>query len=176
MTLEEIFQISQIAAALGVIASLVFVGLQVRGNAKAVRSATAQAVQDNYSNFYMTLANSPDTLAIHLKGMTDFEALSDVEKAQFVATCMAFLSDAHNAFHQWKEGHLANELWASWQALLMNLVNTPGGAVFWRQRRYIFGQEFQDEVKTIMSREPNATAKAWGVLPLTVTHREQRLT
>jgi hypothetical protein len=172
MTLEHIFQISQIAAALGVIASLVFVGLQVRDNAKAVRSAAAQAVQDDYSHFFMTLGCSPSALATHLKGMTDLDALSDVEKAQFVSISMVYLSDAQNAFHQWKEGHLADELWSCWEALLMNLVNTPGGAAFWRERSYIFGAQFQREVKNIMSREPDPRAKAWGVIPLTVTHRE----
>jgi hypothetical protein len=172
MTLEHIFQISQIAAALGVIASLIFVGFQVRDNAKAVRSATAQAVQDNYSQFFTSLASSPSALATHLKGLIDMDSLTDAEKAQFVAVSMAFLSDSQNAFHQWKEGHLADELWSCWEALLMNLVNTPGGAAFWRERRYIFGAQFQDEVKSIMSREPDPEAKAWGVVPLTVTHRQ----
>jgi hypothetical protein len=172
MTLEYIFQISQIAAALGVIASLVFVGFQVRDNAKAVRSAAAQAVQDNYSHFFTTLACSPSALVTHLKGLSDMDSLTDVEKAQFVAISMAYLSDAQNAFHQWKEGHLADELWSCWEALMMNLVKTPGGAAFWRQRSYIFGRKFQREVKEIMSREPDPGAKAWGVVPLTVTYRE----
>jgi hypothetical protein len=53
---------------------------------------------------------------------------------------------------------------------MMNLVNTPGGAAFWHERSYVFGQEFQDEVKNIMRRQPNPKAKALGVMP--VTHRE----
>jgi len=89
------------------------------------------------------------------------------EKAQFVCTYMAFLSHSQNAFHQWRQGHLVNELWACWEALLMNLVKTPGGAAFWRERSYVFGQDFQDEVKAIMSRQPNPEAKALGVVPLT---------
>lgn len=176
MTLEQIFQVSQIAAALGVIASLVFVGLQVRHNARAVRSATAQAVQDTYSHFFTALAGSPNALATHLRGMVDVSSLTDLEKAQFVSISMAFLSNSQNAFHQWKEGHLADELWACWEALLMNLVNTPGGAAFWRERSYVFSRQFQDEVKIIMSRVPDPGAKAWGVVPLTVTHRENPAT
>jgi hypothetical protein len=172
MTLEQIFQVSQIAAALGVIASLIFVGLQVRDNAKAVRSAAAQAVQDNYSHFFTALASNPSALATHLKGLTDLHSLTDVEMAQFVAISMAYLSNAQNAFHQWNEGHLADELWSCWEALTMNLVKTPGGAAFWRERSYIFGPQFQREVKSIMSREPDPGAKSWGVVPLTVTHRE----
>ena len=40
MTLEQMFFASQIAAAIGVIASLIFVGVQIRDGAKATRSAT----------------------------------------------------------------------------------------------------------------------------------------
>jgi len=37
MTLEQVFWASQCAAAVGVIASLIFVGVEVRNNARAVR-------------------------------------------------------------------------------------------------------------------------------------------
>lgn len=47
MTFEEISALSQIAGGFAVMASLVFVGLQIRDNSRAVRAATAQAVHDN---------------------------------------------------------------------------------------------------------------------------------
>ena len=40
MTLEHLFFISQIAAAIGVIVSLIFVGIQVRDSAKATSPTT----------------------------------------------------------------------------------------------------------------------------------------
>ena len=39
---------------------------------------------------------------------------------------------------------------------MMNLVNTPGGAAFWEERSYVFG-------------DPHPAAKAFGVVP--VGHR-----
>jgi len=169
MTLDQIALASQIVAALGVIGSLIFVGLQVRDSAKAVRSATAQAVHDNYASWYISLAGNQQALASAVKGFADLDSLSATEKELYVCTFMAFLSHSQNAFHQWREGHLADGLWKGWEALMMNLVNTPGGAAFWRERSYLFGQDFQDQVKLIMSREPDPRAKAFGVVP--VTHR-----
>jgi hypothetical protein len=167
MTLEHIFFVSQSVAAVGVVASLIFVGLQVRGSAKAVRSATAQSVQDSYANWYVSLACNENALAASLKGLVDLEALTAAEKAQFYCTYMAYLSNARNAFHQWREGHLANDLWTGWEALLMNFVKTPGGAAFWHERSFVFGQDFQNEVKAIMSREQNPLVKVLGVIPYT---------
>jgi len=166
MTLEQIFFATQSIAAVGVIASLVFVGIQVRDSAKAVRAATAQAVHENYASWYLALADNASALATSTKGFLDLGSLTPAEKAQFVCTFMAFMSHSQNAFHQWRLGHLAKDLWACWEALMMNLVNTPGGAEFWRERSYVFGTEFQDEVRAIMVREPNPAAKAFGVVPV----------
>jgi len=91
---------------------------------------------------------------------------------------MAFLSHTQNAFHQWKEGQLSDGLWVGWEALMMNLVNRPGGADFWGERGYVFGKDFQDHVAEIMKRTPDPRAKSFGVVPVThvtrVTLRRQR--
>jgi len=166
MTLEQIFFASQIAAAIGIIGSLLFVGIQVRDGAKATRSATAQAVQDNYARWYLALANDDATTAVCLKGFSDMGSLTPQEKARFVCACMAFTSYTQNAYHQWRHGHLADQLWASWEALMMNLVNTPGGTAFWNERSYVFGGEFGAEVRALMAREPHPSAKGLGVVPL----------
>lgn len=167
MTLDHWASLSQIVGAVGVIASLIFVGLQIRDNSSAVRSATAQAVHDNYASWYISLSDNEAALATSAKGFVDLNSLSPAEKAQFVCTMMAFLSHSQNAFHQWKEGHLSDGLWAGWEALMMNLVNTPGGAAFWAERGYVFGAEFQNHVADIMQRKPDPRAKAFGVVPVT---------
>jgi hypothetical protein len=169
VSLEQIFFLSQIVAAVGIMASLVFVGFEIRNNARAVRSATAQSVHENYAAWYLELADNPAARAASVKGFVDLGSLTADEKTQFVCTYMAFLSHSQNAFHQWREGHLASGLWACWEALMMNLVNTPGGAAFWAERSYVFDAEFRDEVATIMKRNPNPVAKALGVVP--VQHR-----
>lgn len=165
--LEQINLYSEIIASLGVFASLVFVGLQIRDNSRAVRAATAQAVHDNYGSWYLALAGNTDALATSAKAFVDLGTLTAAEKAQFTCTFMAFLSHSQNAFHQWKEGHLSDGLWNGWEALMMNLVNTPGGADFWAERSYVFGQEFQDHVADIMQRKPDLRARAFGVVPVT---------
>jgi hypothetical protein len=169
MMLEQIFFTSQSVAAAGVIASLIFVGLQVRGSTKAVRSATAQAVHENFANWFMAIAGRPADLEIVLKGSGDLEALTTVERAVFNCIFLAFTSHAQNAFHQWREGHLANELWTCWEFLLSNMIHTKGGVAVWRERSYVFAEEFRVEVEALAQREPHVNAKAFGVLPLSRT-------
>ena len=71
-------------AGIGVIASLIFVGLEIRHNARAVRSGTAQRVHENYADWYLALCSSPSALAISVKGLADLGSLSSDEKPAFI--------------------------------------------------------------------------------------------
>ena len=166
MNLDALVSWSQILGVVGGLATLIFVGFQIRDNSKAVRAATAQAVHDNYASWYLALSSNESALASSAKGFIDLESLTSGEKMQFVCTFMSFLSHSQNAFHQWREGHLSDGLWAGWEALEMNLVNTAGGAALWAERGYVFGQDFQAHVADVMARKPDPRAKAFGVVPV----------
>jgi hypothetical protein len=166
MTLEQVFFASQSIAAVGVVASLIFVGLEVRNNSKAVRSGTAQRVHENYADWYLTLACNPSAITIGAKGLEDFDGLSRDEKPVFIFMFMTFMAHAQNTFHQWRDGPLAEELWVAWESLTFSMLHTPGGAAFWRERSYIFSKEFRAEAALIMSRPANPLAKAFGIVPV----------
>lgn len=129
MTLSDVSSIAGILSGLGVLASLIFVSIQIRENSKAVRSATAQAVHENWSGWYMELAGNPAALALSAKGFVNLASLTPPEKAQFVCIYMAFLSNCQNAFHHWKAGHLTDDVWKGWSTVMHNF-GTPGGAAF----------------------------------------------
>ena len=59
--------------AIGVIASLVFVGVQVRQSAEATRGATVLQLKENWSQFNLTLLENPEIV----------DALDDVLDAGF---------------------------------------------------------------------------------------------
>jgi hypothetical protein len=80
---------------------------------------------------------------------------------------MAFLSFSQNAFYQWREGSLLPQLWVSWEALMINLVQSPGGQELWFERAYVFGDEFRSHVENvIMKRTPDPKAKPFGAFRL----------
>ena len=167
MTLQEVASIAEIAGGFAVVISLIYVGLQVRQNTAAVRSATAQAVHDNYAAWYLNLSNDPALNDLVIKGLKDYASLDQTEKARFIDTFMAFSSYGQNAFYQWKQGTLSPQLWVGWEALIMNLVGTPGGREFWRERGYTFGNEYRDYIiNVIMEKPPHPEARPLGAFRL----------
>ena len=167
MNWDAIGALAEVVAALSVVMSLIYVGFQIRQNTGAVRSATAQAVHDNYAAWYINLSNDASLNALVIKGLKDYSLLDEIEKARFIDTFMAFSSYSQNAFYQWREGALSPQLWIGWESLIMNLVSTPGGKEFWKERGYIFGDDYRDYVvNTIMKKPPNPEAKPLGAFKL----------
>lgn len=167
MTLAQLADIGQIIGAASVVVSLFYVARQIAQNTNAVQSSTSQAVHDNYASWYHLLASDADLSAITVNGLRDYSSLSEVEKARFIATFMAFLSYSQNAFLKWREGLLPPALWMGWELVIMNLVSAPGGKHFWHERGYLFGDGFRTYVETeIMVRKPHPAAMPMGAFSI----------
>lgn len=167
MNLGDLANLGQIIGAIAVVASLFYVAYQIRQNTNAVRSATAQAVHEHFASWYQLLAADAELSQIVVNGLRDYSSLSEMEKARFIATFMAFLSYSQNAFLKWREGSLSPALWLGWELLVMNLVAAPGGKAFWKERGYLFGDDFRGHVETeIMTREPHPDAKPMGAFSI----------
>ena len=167
MTLQDWSNLAQVVGALAVVISLFYVGFQIKRNTGAVRSATAQAVHDNYADWYMNLMGDAELNRIAIKGLKDYSSLDETEKAQFIETFMAFISFSQNAFYQWREKALSPPLWAGWELLTMNLLSSPGGKGFWKERGYVFGNEYRDYVeKVIMTKKPHPEARPLGAFKI----------
>jgi hypothetical protein len=167
MNLNDLANLGQIIGALAVVISLFYVAHQIRQNTNAVRSATAQTVHEHFAKWYHLVAADDELSQIVAKGLRDYGSLSEKERVRFVATFMAFLSYSQNAFLKWREGLLAQPLWRGWELVIMNLVCAPGGKAFWKDRAYMFGDEFRRYIENdVMKKQPHPDAKPMGAFPI----------
>ena len=167
MNLNDLANLGQIIGALAVVISLFYVASQIRQNTNAVRSATAQTVHEHFANWYHLVAADDELSQIIPKGLRDYASLSEKERVRLVAAFMAFLSYSQNAFLKWREGLLAQPLWRGWELVIMNLVCAPGGKAFWKERSYLFGDEFRRYIEDdLMKRELHPDAKPMGAFSI----------
>ena len=167
MNLNDLANIGQVIGAVAVVVSLFYVAHQIRQNTNAVRSATAQAVHEHFANWYQLVAAESELSKIVATGLRDYGSLSEEERVRFIATFMSFLSYSQNAFLKWREKLLAPPLWMGWELVIMNLVCAPGGKAFWKDRGYMFGEEFRRHVEDdLMKRTPHSDAKPMGAFSI----------
>jgi len=165
--LDAVHKLTEVLAAIAVIVTLVFVGLEVRQNTTAVQSSAAQSVHENFATWYSSIQSDGMLIDITTRGMQDYDSLNPIEKGQFIAVFMSFSSHTQNAFYKWQEGSLSPELWRGWELVSMNFFSTPGGQSFWDERGYMFADAFQYYIESdLMTRKPHDKAKPWGAFEI----------
>jgi hypothetical protein len=163
MSLNDLANIGQVIGAIAVVVSLIYVAAQIRQNTNAVRAATAQSLHEHFASWYHLIASDASLAQLATSGLKDYDSLADTEKARFVSLFMAFLANFQNASLKWKQGLLAPSLWKSWEQVMMNLIGAPGGKALWKERAYLFDDEFRRHVEDdLMKRTPHPDAKPLG--------------
>ncbi|MEO1042469.1 MAG: hypothetical protein AAFX52_09265 [Pseudomonadota bacterium] len=144
MTLEEFYYLSQIGAGIGVIATLVFVGIQIRQNTQALRAANYAKTTDSFNAVNLAVASHEGLGTIMARGMpSDLSALTPVERVRFDFAALSAFRIFEVLHYQQKLGLSDKELWDAERATLLELVRAPGLRVWWQENRLSFTKEFR---------------------------------
>ncbi len=143
MTLQDLGSLGEIIGAFGVIASLVYVALQIRNNTNAVVAGTHQALFDSWSGLSSSLTDRVDLSRLLLKAATDYEELAPDELMRFEAFATRLLGQFENAFLQNQRGLLAKETWPHWEAYYRDQLALDCYAHYWAKRRSWYFADFQ---------------------------------
>lgn len=108
MNWEAIVAVVEVIGLLAVVASLVYLAIQVRQNSDLINQNTtvarASMVHETsvfYARFYEMIAESPDLAGIYRRGV-DSEALDPDEKVRFESLLAVYFSSLEDSDHQYK--------------------------------------------------------------------------
>ena len=135
---------TEIVGVLGVVASLVFVGIEIRQNTQAVRGATYQSLSGASVDLLFYVADHPE-LNAQLDAWGRGEELPASTRARVEAVVLAYLRHLENAYYQMEEGTLKPELLENWAG--NPTFSVPGFQEFWSQRRGAFSEGFRDYIE-----------------------------
>jgi hypothetical protein len=167
MNLNDLANIGQVIGAIAVVISLIYVALQIRQNTSAVRSPHRAISSRAFCKLVSSHPADAELSRIAANGLRDYQSLSENERTRFIAAFMSFLSYSQNAFLKWRQGLLAPSLWLGWEQVMMNLFGAPGGKAFWKERGYMFGDEFRRYIEDdLIIREPHPEAKPLGAFTI----------
>ena len=124
----------------GVIASLIFVGVEIRQNTQAVRGATYQALTESSLELLFRISEDPE-----VGGQIDqWGAGAELEPlvvSKVEALVTAYLRHLENAYYQMEEGTLRPEFLENWSG--NPVFGLPHFGAFWERRKRAFGVDFQ---------------------------------
>ncbi len=151
LTLEQIYFIGQTIAAMAVVASLIYVGFQVRQNTTATQIASAQAYAAAENEVVGLINVSPNLADILHQGANGLSELKGGDLIRFMAfNDSVFIS--FQSFHlQWKTGALNKILYETYKHAIIDLLQQKGQQDWWALRGHWFSPEFQDYIEQAMA-------------------------
>ena len=143
--------IAEVIGAFAVVVSLVYVGIQVTDNTRAMRSATASATSAAISSWYGDLGGDLQASTVFLDGLSNPESLTREEKAQFIYLAHGLILQYQYAFYLSREQTLDTALQQSLTNTLLGVREQPGFIMYWQQRRDLFEQGFREFVDKLVA-------------------------
>ncbi len=151
MDLAQLANIGEFIGGLAVIASLIFVGVQIRQNTKtALRANARQAATQNVSAL-RAMIDQPDLFS----DPDDFgfgarDTLSPSARLRFDLSWAIWLQAAEQLFADEREGLLEYEYKEPYMNVLRAVLSLPGGRDYWEDRRVWFSRSFQAEIDALI--------------------------
>ena len=156
MTLEEINTVAQTLGVLGVLGSLVFVGMQIRQNTKAAQMASLQSVLDGCRDrFFVPGYTDPHFLRMFATGLTDMSRLSADEKRQFNFALFDQCFQMQHVMQLRDHGTLAQVDFDAWLYYVASLFKCPGGRDMWPYITTTITPTIRDLIEDYLRRNPD---------------------
>ena len=118
-------------AAIGVVASLMFVGLQIRQSTNATRAQTHQAVTQSILTVGSLVAMRPDVFGRCCQTEDSLEGLSPGDATFFLSAMFGMFKYFELMFVQHKDGSIDSERWIAWSQHILMYFHHPGVQSWW---------------------------------------------
>src|SRR5262249_8246662 len=136
MSFEQISYLAQIVASIGVIVSLIFVGLQIRQNTRALQRNEHNSTMEQWTVIRQAIAQNRDIAELMTTGLRGERALDAADQLRLE---QMLAENAWAAFHIWartQRGIFPKRTFeATGGALLEMLLRTPRGAAWWQSAK-----------------------------------------
>lgn len=138
MTLQDWASLGEIVGAVGVIASLLYLAVQVKQARRVALAENVREVQEKYSRLALLLAENGELARIFHTGCEDIGKLDPVEQDRFnhvLGLHMLAFIEIHTA---WTGGLMDGDLYRRWRSAIAMVMRTPGASAWWDTARGLF--------------------------------------
>jgi len=154
MTLETLYYITQIIAVAAVVASLIFVGMQLKQQRDDARLAAMRDVHKEWRDLMRYLIENREMSELMwfkarpegLAGLTPEEALRVIQHSDI------FVNYWQEVYLRHKQGRLDDAHFRAVQQKLSGIVDAKGGAELWQVQQVSVTDDFRDYVNGVLEK------------------------
>lgn len=151
VTLEELYMISQVVAAFAVVASLVFVGLQMRQSNSTQQSLMRQTRTDRHIHMGLSMLEGSH-LEMYRSLEGDPRQMSQEELEYVIRITRLGMLNSEEIVWQCKRGFLDRSVLEDQKRVIATMLGNPVHRTIWRMSKIRFDSEFiafVDEIEKV---------------------------
>jgi hypothetical protein len=138
MNLNDVANISQIVAAIGVVVSIIYLAVQIRGNTKVARAQARHAISEFVLRISIFRAEHADRLAKLESGAE----LTDGDRQFRYWSHVQFLLHAETYFHHHELGLMPDAHWRPYARYMTKYIQSSGFREVWDDIHPGFSEDF----------------------------------
>jgi hypothetical protein len=152
MSFEQISYLAQIVASLGVVVSLIFVGLQIKQNTRALQRNEHNSTMEQWTVIRQAIAQNREIAELMTAGLRGERVLDAADQLRLEQMLQ---ENGWAAFHIWDRTQRGifpkGTFEATGGALLQTLLTTSRGATWWQTAKHIgFHPGFVADVDAVL--------------------------
>ena len=163
MDWEAFGSIAELVGAIAVIASLLYVGRQVRESSRATKGQTYDSISNRLNEAGAQTVNDPDLMDICLRA-TSGEPVSATELPRYTGFVHNLFRILESAYHQHELGLIEEDKLKPLFHSTSVYIASEHGQKMWETRRHLHDAKFQKFVDSlIQSTDVEAITKGFGI-------------
>lgn len=153
MNLDSIHKLGELAAAVAVVLSLLFVGYEVQQNSLAQKQLATRSLVKDWSDAVATLED-PEMACLSHRLATDPTNLT-VREAGQIETAFWRIYKAHEELQvQFEQGMIDESVWNGFRRTAVDTMSTAGMRGWWRSYRDLYSERFRQYMDKIIAETP----------------------
>jgi hypothetical protein len=141
MSLEDLGNIGELVAAIAVVASLVYLAIQIRQNTRTERGRAFQEIF-SAANVHGDQMFGPQNIDLVISGMRDFETLSGGDKLRFDHLMLGYFNAVESTIFSKNAFLIGDETLENWAYLLRTRILPYAGVRdWWSEAKAIYAPE-----------------------------------
>ncbi len=148
MTLQDLGNIGEFAAAIATLITLIYLAAQIRQNTRAVRSSAFQQVIDSFSAISLEIGLNREVSEILDRADNDFSSLDSLQRRRHWSILLSLFRRAESVFFQSEQGTLPAESWGGIREFLRSVLQGQGAQQFWDENSFAFNPRFRAFVES----------------------------
>jgi hypothetical protein len=147
--------VAEIGASIGVLISVIYLGIQIQGSNKQLRAQSYIDTLEMMHKPFELIAQDQGLADILVRAETDPESLSEGEWQRYSYLLVLRYDGYEHAYYAHKDGEIREELWKGIESgMTGNLASNKGFRKFWRQKGSIYPEPFHGFVESKLAHEP----------------------